>query len=237
MKIFLVIILILALGTLGIWLWKEKGMVPLTPGDNLGVTPTPTPSVPTPTPLVFDRSISDGLVTFKVPSNVYGLATNQTQILTHSYIPPCDSNFNYCLYYIGTDYQGTNFESAGLRIRKRTELLNERVCLDTPPAGFSSTTKPDSTTSADTYSTSVFSSIGDAAAGHYASGSLYRLFYRQTSSCYEFETRVGQSQFMNYPIGTIKEFTTANQAKVFSDLRQILDTVSLPNGQTKLFTF
>lgn len=236
MKNFLIIILILALGIFAAWVWRyERGPTPITPGGNNSGTSTTTGQ--NPTPLVFDDSVSDGVITLKIPRAVYGLATNQSQILTHSYIPPCDSNFKYCLYYTGTAFQGTNFESAGLRVQKRTDLANERLCLNTPPAGFSATTKPDSTASSTAYSTSVFKSVGDAAAGHYANGSLYRLFYRQNSSCYEFETRIGQTQFANYPTGSIQEFTPANQAALTSQLKQILDTVTLPNGQNKLFSF
>src|SRR5258708_37757855 len=58
----------------------------------------------------FDQSISDATITISYPSSDFGLATNPSQILVRSNIPPCDSPFSYCLYYNGPTYQATNFE-------------------------------------------------------------------------------------------------------------------------------
>ncbi|HUC01988.1 MAG TPA: hypothetical protein VMA75_03725 [Candidatus Paceibacterota bacterium] len=172
------------------------------------------------------ESVSDGTITFTVPSD-FGLAVNQQQILTKSYIPPCDPTFNYCLYYIGTAYQGTNFESAGIRIDKRTDLTTQSSCMNTAPTGYSNFT-PTSTTIGD-YSVSEFTPLGDAAAGHFSSGTLYRVFYN--GACYEFETRIGQTDYANYPAGTIKQFTTADENALQSELHTILDSITLPNGE------
>ncbi|MDB5239072.1 MAG: hypothetical protein JWO00_407 [Candidatus Parcubacteria bacterium] len=186
---------------------------------------------------VFDTTVSDGTIIVSYPSLQYGLATNRAQVLVTSYIPPCDEGFSYCLYATSSAYKGTNFESAGIRIQKRTDLAAERACLNTPPAGFDASVKPDASTSTGAYASSKFAQVGDAGAGHYANGSLYRLFYRKNSSCYEFETRIGESQFMNYPAGTIKEFTVADREAVQSQLVQILDKVTLLSGDTHLFAF
>ena len=185
--------------------------------------------------MVFDMTTSDGTITFTAPSKDFGLAVSEFQILVHSYIPPCSQDFNYCLYYIGTDYDGTNFESGGLRIYKRTDLANERLCLNTPPEGFSSATLPSATKSDNGYSSSVFSDIGNAAAGHYSSGSLYRLYVKSNSLCYEFETTIGQSQFQNYPAGSIKEFTATDMKDIKMKLFQILNRVTLTSGLDNLF--
>jgi hypothetical protein len=190
---------------------------------------------PTSTANELSSSISDGTIILSYSEKDFGLATNQEQVLVKSYIPPCDTKFSYCLYYVGGKYAGTNFESAGLRISKRADLASERSCLNDPPAGFSSDRKPDASTTTARYSSSAFSKIGDAAAGHYANGSLYRVFYRSTGSCYEFETRIGQSQFMNYPTGSIKEFTAADQASLASMLDRVLDSITLQSGDTGLF--
>jgi hypothetical protein len=167
------------------------------------------------------RSISDGIITLHY-DETYGLAVTPEQILNKSYIPACDPDFNYCLYYNGTQYQGTNFESAGLRVKKRQDLATESVCLNTPPEGFDSSIVPDKNTSTNAYSMSEFSNVGQGAAGHISQGSLYRLFVRNSSSCYEFETRVGMSQFANYPAGSIKEFTPQDQQNTLSQLLDIL---------------
>jgi hypothetical protein len=217
------VVILLVLIIAGVWLWRSGlGLGPV------GFSPSPTASVN-------NQSISDGTITVSYQGGEFGLATTPGQILVNSYIPPCDSNFDYCLYYNGSAYRGTNFESAGLRIKKRTDLSAERLCLNAPPEGFSATTTPAATASTNTYSTSVFSPVGDAAAGHFSKGSLYRLYLRGTSTCYEFETRVGQSQFQNYPSGTIKEFTAADQANVEAKLRSILNTVTLKNGERVMF--
>jgi hypothetical protein len=184
---------------------------------------------------LFDKSISDGVFTLAYPSEDFGMATKPEQILVTSYIPPCNSDFNYCLYHIGQDYAGSNLESAGIRVEKRTDLPTENVCLTTPPGGFSATTAPSDTNAEDAFSSSVFDNVGDAGAGHYATGSLYRLFYRADSSCYEFETRIGESQFANYPAGTIKEFTDADRTALKSKLTTIVKAIKLPNGSVNLW--
>lgn len=176
------------------------------------------------------QTISNGTITAAFPPADFGLATNDTQVLVHPYIPPCTPGFDYCLYYIGTAYTGTNFESAGIRIEKRPDLGTKEECLDTPPSGFDASMMPTATSSADAYSASVFGNVGDAGAGHYASGSLYRLYLPVSSSCYEFETRIGQTQFANYPAGTIKEFTSADEAALAGQLKSILDSVTLTSG-------
>src|SRR5258708_11997428 len=66
------------------------------------------------------------------------------------------------------------------------------------------------------YTTSVFSPIGDAAAGHYASGALYRLYLQDSSTCYEFETRLGQTQFANYPAGDRKSTRLNSSHQIIS---------------------
>src|SRR5258708_14257470 len=83
----------------------------------------------TPTPdEAYDRSVSDGTITVSFPAKEFGLATTPTQILVRSYIPPCNPNFNYCLYFIGQEYKGTNFDSAGLRLKNPDDLTTEQVC-------------------------------------------------------------------------------------------------------------
>ena len=169
---------------------------------------------------------SDGTITF-AHSPEFGLATNPQQVLVHTYIPPCGQSFDYCLYYNGDAYQGTNFESAGLSISKRPDIANERLCLDTPPQGYNATVTPGASTSTSAYSASVFSPIGDAAAGHYANGSVYRLWVRSASKCYELETLIGETQYANYPAGSIKQFTADDEHALQDLLRKQLDSVMI----------
>lgn len=185
--------------------------------------------------MVFDTFITDSTVTFAYPGSRWALATSSAQRTATSYIPACSENYKYCLYYVGKDFVGTNFESAGLRVATRADLTTERLCQQTPPEGFSASTTPTNTRSGDEYATSLFTNIGDAGAGHSASGSLYRLFVRNNSSCYEFETRIGQSQFANYPAGSMQEFTKADHAALDAELQAIINTVTLQSGTRNLF--
>ncbi|HAO64977.1 TPA: hypothetical protein DCQ44_03285 [Candidatus Taylorbacteria bacterium] len=220
-----VILLVVVLALVVLFFWR------LQPYENVrSSAATSTSEI-----LAYDQTQSDGTVRFMYPSKDFGLATNANQILVSSFIPPCSSNFLYCLNYKSTDYDGTNFESAGLRIAKRVDIVGEPLCLNTPPEGFDSSMVPNLTTSTDEYSTSVFSNVNDAATGHYASGILYRLYVRASSTCYEFETRIGQSQLANYPAGTVKEFTTADQASLQAELRLVLNTTTLSSGTKVVF--
>ncbi len=188
--------------------------------------------------ITLDQSISDGAVTLEYPSADFGLATKKDQILVNSYIPPCDEAFNYCFYYNGKQYEGTNFESAGLRWQKRDDLKTQDTCINTPPKGFEAEggLKPDARAVENTYVMGKFSNVSQGAAGHFAVGSMYRLFVKGSSSCYEFEMRVGQTQFANYPAGTKKEFTSQDLAVVASKVLRILYSAKLSTGETNLFS-
>lgn len=221
------LIVVLIVLVIGFFAWQS--IAPTTPTSGETATSTATVTIS------FDHLVSDGAITVPYSSAQFGLATNKTQIVAKSYIPPCNEGFAYCLYYIGTDYQGTNFEAAGIRISKRADLTTERLCLETPPSGFDVTKVADKKNSKDTYASSMFLGVGDAGAGHSAAGSLYRLFVRSTSTCYEFETRIGQTQYANYPAGTINEFTTANRTALQAQLQSMIDAISLTSGEKKLF--
>lgn len=181
-------------------------------------------------------SVSDGTLKITYLTGDFGLATNSQQILPKTYIPACDATFKYCVYYTGTAYKGTNFESAGIRVGTRADLTTEDKCLSTPPEGFSTTVHPTNRKSGSDYAASVFSNVGDAAAGHVAASSIYRLYVPSVSTCYEFETRVGQTQFANYPAGSIKEFTATNQVTLMAEMKSMLESISLPSGSTNLFS-
>lgn len=183
---------------------------------------------------VFDESVSDGTLTVSYPSTDFNSATSPGGVSVHSFIPPCGPDaFDHCIYYTGPTFNGTNFESAGVRIGQRADLTSESDCLTASPMGYSALTPATASTTA--YSASAFSPVGGAATGHYASGSLYRLFYE--GSCYEFETRVGQSQFENYSTGTIQKFTLADEARIRSQLSGIIAHIRLPSGQTITFPY
>lgn len=167
------------------------------------------------------NSISDGLLKLEYPS-IFGLAVKKDQILAESYIPPCDDLFDYCLYYYGSDFDGTNFESAGIRIYNRMGLTSTSTCLYAPKEGYPNLAP--SSTSTSSYAASIFSPIGDAAAGHFASGEEYRLFVGK--SCYEIETRIGETQYANYEEGTVRKFEEKDRDLVYKYFNTILGNLS-----------
>ncbi len=232
--IFIVFILVIAVLAAGfLWLVNSGGQSgAITPnGSSSSTVPTLILGTPTGTASTGSQSISDGTITIVYPTMDFAMATSDQQITVRSYIPPCDPDFEYCLYYVGSAYQGTNFDSAGIRVEQRTDLTTQAACLTTPPTGFSNFT-PTSTTVGD-YSLSEFTPIGNAGTGHYSTGTLYRLFYN--GACYEFETRIGQSQFANYPSGTIAQFTNADEASLQAEIDSILNGITLPSGETVNF--
>jgi hypothetical protein len=231
--VFMFIIAVFAAGFF--WLansGSQNGAItPASTSSPSGIVPKLVLGTPTGTAPAGSQNVSDGTITLTYPTANFGLATSQQQITIHSYIPPCDGDLNYCLYYTGAAYQGTNFESAGIRVQKRTDLTTQAACLNAPPTGFSNFT-PTSTSATD-YSVSEFTPIGNAGAGHFAKGTLYRLSYN--GACYEFETRIGQSQFTNYPSGTIQQFTDAEQASLQTEVVGILNGITLSSGETVAF--
>lgn len=48
--------------------------------------------------------------------------------------------------------------------------------------------------------------------------------------CYEFQTRIGETQYANYSEGTIKLFTDADHTKVKDTLTKILTSITLSSG-------
>src|SRR5690606_21204076 len=86
--------------------------------------------------LVPDRHVvAGGELMFVRPAD-FGLAVHRDQMLVTSVIPPCDDGFDYCLYYLGEEFAGTNFRSAGIRIERREDLETAASCLTTPPRGY-----------------------------------------------------------------------------------------------------
>lgn len=212
----LIALLVLALIIIGGWLYWTMAhpAAPATTG-----MATTTPSGPTASQA---QTVTANGISFSY-QDPYRLATSASQVLVKSYIPPCSQGFTYCLYRTGSQYAQTNFESAGLGITNRADLKSQQACLTTQPAGY---TGLHATTSMETgYATSVIGPIGDAGAGHYASGSVYRLW--SGTSCTEFETRIGETQFANYPAGTKTEFSAIDRASIMSELKALLASVKL----------
>ena len=223
----LVVIIIVIFAAVGVWFWTSMPATTPNPGT---ATPTSTQTMGGGTTTVSPTSsltLAGGEVSLSYADDQFSLAASPEPLLVQSYIPPCDQGFNYCIYTASGTYAGTNFESAGIGIIKRTDLTSARLCLNTAPDGFPVTLKPAATSTSDLYSTSVFTNVGGAAAGHVAQDTVYRLFVNQSSSCYQFDARIGNSQFANYPTGTIQQFTDADRAAVQTSLQNIINSITL----------
>lgn len=175
---------------------------------------------------------SDGTITFTIPKN-FGLAVSDEQILVDAVIPPCDQGFMYCVYYLGNDQERTNLASAGVAIQRRDDLTTKTTCLETPPDGYSSMI-PTDMSAAEGYVMTIFTPLEDAGAGHYSIGSVYRL--HTDNSCYQFTTRIGETQFENYPEGTISKFTTNNRKSLMHTLEEIISHITLNKTNQPLVT-
>lgn len=172
------------------------------------------------------QTISDGNVIFGVPFD-FAIATSSKQISVRSYIPSCDTKMDYCIYYSGKGYASSTFESAGIRMLKRSDLKDEVNCMNKKTENYNNLSS--STVKTKEYSTSVFYPIDDAGMGHFSSGEIYRLFVNNI--CYEFETRIGQSRYENYKKGSIVQFTSMDLGTMKDKLHQILFDMRLMNGQ------
>ncbi len=176
------------------------------------------------------KEVSDGTIRFVYPS-AFALTTAPDTLADPSAIPACETGFDYCVRYAGGDYAGTNFNSAGVSIRKRVNIVDKTACLNAQPEGH--TDLSPIVRNDDSYSTSLFAPLGDAGAGHFTHERLYRLFVG--SSCYEILQRIGQSQFANYPAGSIQEFTASREQLLQTSLDGILNSITLQNGDAVLF--
>ncbi len=209
------IILIIILAVIGFAvIWGVRGLGRNHENTNATSTPLSTPQ----------NSVSTGVIEWEYPDD-FGLAISQDQVLVTSYIPPCESGFDYCMYYMGNTFAGTNFDSAGVRISKRNDISTERLCLTTPPSGYNTLIPSSATTTS--YSASVFAPLGDAGAGHVAQGELYRLYVREPAACYEIETRIGESQYANYPAGTIDRFDEGDRTTLYQKFNRILESITI----------
>ena len=193
--------------------------------------PTSTIATPSSSMSGFDQSLSDGTITISYPSADFGLATDAGQVLIHPEVPPCDMGFAYCLYYDGLSYQGTNFESAGIWIGRRTDLTTDTACITTEPDGYNGIV-PVIATSSD-YMASAFKPLENGDAGHSVIDAIYRLAYQ--GSCYEFDARVSQSDFGAYPPGSIQEFTSTQETGLETELQSVLGTLTLASGEKVSF--
>ncbi|MGD9738901.1 MAG: hypothetical protein AB7U48_05855, partial [Bauldia sp.] len=191
--------------------------------------PTPPPAAAAPAPAeaaaAEQGTVTVGGITLRYPS-LFVLAESAEEVATQGVIPPCDPDFGACLYYAAETYADTNFESAGLRIQERTDLATEEACVSEQPEGYTGLTP--TIRREPGYVVATFTDLGDAGAGHFTQDTLYRVVGE--GACYEFTTRIGQTQLGNYTPGTIKPFTDGDAATVQGLFAAILNSATLANG-------
>ncbi len=231
----IIIVAVLILAGTGFYYLSVKNRMSVPPNLSSGVTSTPPPTIVTSTMTAVSTSTSSGKslsfngVTIYYPQSQFGLAANQQQLPVRSYIPQCDQGFNYCIYYNASTYKGTNFESAGISIKNVTASLpTSEACMTANPDGYAGASSTVPMTTSPYYSLSVFANLGNAAAGHYATDNIYRLYYG--GRCYEFDARIGESQYANYPAGSIGLFTRNNYDTLQSELNNIIGSITLSQG-------
>lgn len=207
--------------------------VPVAPAAAVSPAVTPAPPV-APAPAAADAPAAavdtDAGVTVTAAPG-FTLAATAGEAAEQGVIPPCDAGFDGCFYFSATTYAGTNFETAGLRILKRADLATAAACLGTQPDGHSGLAI--TTHDGGAYATAAIPGVGDAGMGHYANDTVYRLAWQ--GGCWEFDTRIGATQYGNYTPGTIREFTEADNAAVEALLRAMVDSVTLPDGTAVVF--
>jgi hypothetical protein len=224
-KTFLAILIIFIAVAAFVFLKTSKPK-PTQESQNIGGTPST--SMPSYNNGQSVNSVNN--LVFSVPKD-FGLATSKDQIPKIGYIPSCNEPFDYCIYYKGTDYTGTNFESAGVKIQERKELSTEDTCLNEQPLGFEG--RVSVKTSGSDYKLGTFKDMSNAAAGHSTKGNIYRIFNK--NDCYEIETRIGQTNFQNYEPGTINEFTESDSKDIESMLNFVIKAIKLKDTGTEIF--
>ncbi|MCW5714271.1 MAG: serine hydrolase [Bauldia sp.] len=180
--------------------------------------------------LMLAAGYTDGDITV-TPAPEFTLATSAAEVAEQGVIPPCNAGFDGCFYYSGPAYDGTTLESAGLRIARRADLATADACLSAQPDGYTGLAV--TTHDGGSYATAVFGGVGDAGAGHFAEGAVYRLAYE--GICWEFETRIGQTQAANFDPGTIRQLSADDETALESALRAMIDSVTLPGGAAVVF--
>jgi hypothetical protein len=131
-----------------------------------------------------------------------------------TYIPICDETAAACVAYPTGKYRGYNFEGAAFSVNEAPEANTESKCLESP----------DSDSHSESIRGVVFkaSRRSSAALGHGLTEYVYRSFHRNV--CYELGIRIATTSLGAYDAGTVKEFTSEDEQKVYAFFRHVLDS-------------
>lgn len=153
----------------------------------------------------------------KYPDFVNPIFTSQLHKTT--FIPICEDNFLFCLYYPESLFPETDFAGAGFGISKIENAKSIDQCSSFANSDIFPATKI------------LINGIafyhqqrGSAATGHQEDTHYYRTFHN--NSCFEIDLRITtESRVENYPPGSgYQPFTVQKKTKVLDDLKNILST-------------
>ncbi len=122
-----------------------------------------------------------------------------------SYIPVCQSESIACFEYNGNEYEGTNFEAAGVSVNILRELRTEKECykienVSLPIQKITLNGIP-----------FHYGDIGEGGLGHGIGGPAYRTFREHV--CFEVALLITATSISVYDPGTVKEFDSATLEK------------------------
>jgi hypothetical protein len=160
----------------------------------------------------------DGAFQFSYPESLSGGPQ-----MRGSYIPVCDNDAIVCLKYPEDEYRGYNFEAAAFSVTALPRPTTRAKCLSYVG---DRTCKPMNTTVRGGVKFAT-ASCGEGGLGHNASGPSYRTYHRGT--CYQLSVRIATSEFVNFPEGSVQEFSRADREKVEQLLRIPVESFRLRN--------
>jgi hypothetical protein len=153
----------------------------------------------------------DELLTYTDSKNGYSLTYSATKfdftadkekIGQLSYIPICPETTVGCVFYMGTDYKGTNFGAAGVSVNIDPTLNTEAKCYNFKVSTNAAQQEAGTTTINGVNFRSATG--GEGATGHFIKIQIYRNFHNKR--CYEIQQSFVYTNIDNYEPGTVKEF-------------------------------
>ena len=153
----------------------------------------------------------------------FGFNTDLRKIIPQSYIPVCDEGAKTvagCIYYSGRDYEGTNFDAAGVEIVMIKGLKSPAECY------LIGTAEPKKVSINGVEF--AYAEQNEGAAGHFSSDRIYRSL--KGGDCYQLRARVAFTNLGNYEPGTITEF---NIQEVWQKLQDVIETFRFVDNKTE----
>jgi hypothetical protein len=117
-----------------------------------------------------------------------------------------------CFGYIGRDYEGTNFEAAGLSVNVLRDARTEQDCDDIRQIPNGAAAKSETINGVRFHS----GYLVDAGLSHYEGGPAYRVFHQNV--CFEVAAMIASTSFGAYDPGAIKEFHPAKLEKLLGQM-------------------